>query len=95
MAGESVWDRVERLRREWTDKFVVPRAGVAELERFAGRTGRVVTVNFSGKAIVDFADGIWYDLELEALEVLDAGDPRCAIYDPNRNSAQARPGRQG
>ena len=33
-----------------------------ELQRFKGIVGRVVTVNYNGKAIIDFQDGGWYDI---------------------------------
>src|SRR5262245_27951364 len=53
---------IEALKSAWTDQFVRVRPGRPELERFAGRIGRVITVNFNGKALVDFADGAWYDV---------------------------------
>ena len=89
-------DEAEALKRAWTDRFVQVRPGHAEYERFAGRVGRVVTVNFGGRAIVDFADGAWYDLPasdayLEVVPDADAKDK----YDPTANSAQKLPTRQG
>ena len=54
------YDEAEALKRTWTDKFVRIKPGFPQYERFAGKVGRVVTVNYSGKAIVDFADGAWY-----------------------------------
>ncbi|VTS07004.1 hypothetical protein [Tuwongella immobilis] len=84
---------VAQLKQEWTDKAVQVRPGRAEYARFAGRTGRVVTLNCNGKAIVDFSDGAWYDLPLDAL--LPADDQAATPYDPSVNSAQPLPSRQG
>ncbi len=90
------YDEAEELKRAWTDKFVRVRPGHAEYERFAGKVGRVVTVNYGGRAIVDFADGAWYDIPatdayLELMPAEEAKDK----YDATANSAQKLPGRQG
>ena len=87
---------VERLKTEWTDQFVRVKPGRPELERFAGRVGRVITVNFNGKAIIDFADGAWYDVSASDrfLERVTAEDAK-GKYDSKMNSAQAVPDRQG
>lgn len=86
----------EALKRTWTDRFVRVKPGHPEYARFVGKVGRVVTVNFGGKAIVDFADGAWYDipatdLHLEVVPDEEAKDK----YDPTANSAQKLPPRQG
>ena len=36
------------------------------MKRFVGIVGRVVTVNMSGRAIIDFQDGGWYDIMASA-----------------------------
>jgi hypothetical protein len=84
------------LKRTWTDKFVRVKGGVAQYERFAGKVGRVVTVNYGGKALVDFADGAWYDIpaSLDILEVVPDDEAK-GKYDPTANSAQKMPARQG
>jgi hypothetical protein len=66
-----------------------------ELKRFAGLVGRVITVNWNNKAVVDFADGGWYDIT-PAAEFLTKVDPAEAIgkYDPKANSAQPIPEKQ-
>lgn len=89
-------DEVEQLRRTWTDRFVRVRDGRPEYARFRGRVGRVVTVNWGGKALVDFADGAWYDIPAspEYLEVVPAEEAQ-GRYDPTVNSAQPFPARQG
>jgi hypothetical protein len=86
----------EELKRTWTDKFVRVKAGFPHYERFAGKIGRVVTVNYGGKALVDFADGAWYDIPATAeyLEVV-SDDEAKGKYDATANSAQKLPGRQG
>ncbi len=90
------YDEAEELKRAWTDKFVRVRPGHAEYERFAGKVGRVVTMNYGGRAIVDFADGAWYDIPatdayLELMPAEEAKDK----YDATANSAQKLPARQG
>jgi hypothetical protein len=86
----------DELKRTWTDKYVRVKAGLPQYERFAGRVGRVVTVNYGGKALVDFADGAWYDIpaSVDCLEVLSDEEAR-GKYDPTVNSAQKLPARQG
>ena len=85
-------DRIDALKRQWTDKYVRVREGRPELARFAGQVGRVVTVNCSGRLLVDFADGAWYDLPASEEWVTVVED--ASGYDPTANSAQARPTRQ-
>ena len=91
------WDTAEELKRVWTDRLVTARTDRPELKRFEGRVGRVVTVNWAGKAIVDFSDGAWYDIPAseEYLTPLAPDDPNRSKYDPKVNSAQAQPGRGG
>ncbi len=88
---------VADLKKTWSDKLVRVKPGARpELARFEGRVGRVVTVNYGGRAIVDFADGAWYDVaDFEAVldEVTDEAERK--TYDPTTNSAQKTPGRQG
>jgi hypothetical protein len=87
---------VEQLRQEWTDQFVQVTTTHADLQRFAGRVGRVVTVNWNGHALVDFADGAWYDIPATAQHLTRVDDTALkAKYDGTANSAQAKPERQG
>jgi hypothetical protein len=90
------WQAAEELKRTWTDRLVMAKADRPELKRFEGKVGRVVTVNWAGKALVDFADGAWYDIPAseEYLTPLAPDDPNRAKYDPKANSAQAHPDRQ-
>jgi hypothetical protein len=84
----------EALKREWTDQFVEVDAERPELARFKGIVGRVVTVNWNNKALVDFQDGGWYDITPDFLRKLDPATAR-AKYDPKANSAQPIPEKQG
>lgn len=87
---------VDELKKTWTDKLVrVQPEGRPELARFAGLVGRVVTVNYGGRVVIDFADGGWYDFgDFEKLleEVTDPAERK--KYDPTANSAQPLPTRQ-
>ena len=89
-------ERIAELKREWTDRFVKVRPGSrAELTRFEGSVGRIATVNFNGKAVVDFGDGAWYDVG-DFAAVFEIVPPEEAkSYDPTANSAQKFPMRQG
>ena len=88
--------RHEELKREWTDQFVEVNAERPELKRFAGIVGRVVTVNYNNKALVDFQDGGWYDITAST-EFLSRLDPAAAKakYNATANSAQPHPEKQG
>jgi len=86
---------IEALRAEWTDQFVRAHPDRPELRRFGDTVGRVITVNFNGKAIVDFQDGGWYDVTAapQFLIKLDPAEAK-AKYDPKTNSAQPIPDKQ-
>jgi hypothetical protein len=87
--------RIEALRAEWTDQFVRANVDRPELKRFGDTVGRVVTVNFNGKALVDFQDGGWYDIPAtpQYLVRLDAAEGT-AKYNSKTNSAQPFPEKQ-
>ena len=86
----------EELKREWTDQFVLVNPECRELKRFEGIVGRVVTVNWNNKAVIDFQDGGWYDIaaSTEFLTKLDPAEAK-AKYDAKANSAQPVPEKQG
>ncbi len=88
------FEEKDELRKGWIDQFVKVNEERPELKRFAGIVGRVVTVNYNGKAIVDFQDGGWYDIPAspDFLVKVDAADE--AKY-KNVNSAQVIPEKQG
>jgi hypothetical protein len=85
----------EALRAEWTDQFVRVNANRPELKRFGETVGRVVTVNWNGKAVIDFQDGGWYDItaSTEYLTRLDPAEGK-AKFDFKANSAQPLPEKQ-
>jgi hypothetical protein len=85
----------EELKREWTDQYVQVKPERPELKRFAGVVGRVVTVNWNNKAVIDFQDGGWYDITCspECLTKLDTAEGK-AKYDATVNSAQPFPEKQ-
>src|SRR5215211_5993952 len=84
----------EALKREWTDQFVEVNADRPELKRFAGVVGRVVTVNWNNKAVIDFQDGGWYDITASEEYLRKLGKEAQAKY-KNVNSAQVIPDKQG
>jgi len=74
-----MFDSIEQLKREFTDKYVVVDAKTPELARFGGQTGQVKTVNMSGRALVQFdADNNigWYDIALDFLKVVPKPEPK-------------------
>ncbi len=87
----DVFERVDALRREWLDQYVLANPECAELRRFQGIVGRVVTVNYNGKAVIDFQDGGWYDIaaSTEFLTRVDPAEGQTKYK--NVNSAQPIP----
>jgi hypothetical protein len=85
---------LDELRTQWIDQYVVVNPDRVELKRFGDTVGRVVTVNYNGKALVDFQDGGWYDITAsnDFLRKLDPAEGEKKYK--NANSAQARPERQ-
>jgi hypothetical protein len=86
----------EALKREWTDQYVLVNQERPELKRFEGIIGRVVTVNFNNKAVIDFQDGGWYDITASAdnLTMVDLAEAK-AKFNAKANSAQPIPEKQG
>ncbi len=86
----------EALKREWTDQLVKVNPERPELKRFADIVGRVVTVNYNNKALIDFQDGGWYDIaaSTDYLIKLDPAESK-AKFDSKTNSAQPFPEKQG
>ena len=73
-----VFEHIEKLKREYTDKYVSIAHMVPELKRFEGRTGIVRTVNMSGRALVEFlgtSDISWYDIDIDYLKIVDQPPP--------------------
>jgi hypothetical protein len=73
------FETVEKLKREYTDKWVVVDPNTPELKRFVGLSGRIKTINMSGRALVQFdgpVDISWYDIDLSYLKLIDAPLPK-------------------
>ncbi len=94
--NEATVGNNEALKKEWTDQFVSVNSNQPELKRFHGIVGRVVTVNWNNKALIDFQDGGWYDITAssEFLTKLDPAEAK-AKYNAKANSAQPVPEKQG
>lgn len=74
MAADLDYDRIENLRLEYTDQYVTVNSPRPELARFKGKVGRVITINWNGRALVQFDSAVdrgWYDIDLDDLRVVD------------------------
>lgn len=73
-------EQIEKLKSQYTDKFVVVDATRPELARFRDVVGRVKTVNMSGRALVEFDEYHqnigWFDIDLDFLKVVDQPPPK-------------------
>lgn len=68
-----MFNQVEKLQQEFTDKYVEVDPRVPELRRFEGHVGQVKTVNMSGRALVQFDawNNIgWYDIDPGFLRIV-------------------------
>jgi hypothetical protein len=86
-----VQENIEKLKREWTDKYVVIAGDRPELRRFDGYTGQVKTVNMSGRALVQFdawSNIGWYDIEPGYLTVVPKPDPAMAGKKAEKKAAE-------
>ena len=75
----TVFEHIEKLKRDYTDKFVLVDDRCAELARFKGQTGRVKTVNMNGRALVEFdhySNIGWFDIDVDFLKVIDRPPPK-------------------
>lgn len=89
-----MFERVERLKTEWTDKYVVIASPAPELARFAAATGLVKTVNMNGRCLVEFDQYNnvgWYDIDPSALKVVPKPLPKPAEAKPAKAPAAAKP----
>jgi hypothetical protein len=87
-----VFERIETLKRDYTDKYVVVDESRPELARFRGFVGQVKTVNMNGRALVEFQDYIanigWYDIDLDFLTLVPKPEPAAV-------AKEAKPARKG
>jgi hypothetical protein len=88
-----MFDRIERLKAEWTDRYVVVDSPAPELSRFARSTGQVKTVNMNGRCLVEFDqfNNIgWYDIDPSALRIVPKPVPKPAT-EPKAKPAPGKP----
>lgn len=87
--------KYDELRKHWIDQYVKVNEQKPELKRFAGIVGRVVTVNYGGKALIDFQDGGWYDITASEDNLIKVEPTEGTTKYKNVNSAQPIPDKQG
>jgi len=74
-----MFDVIERLKAEWTEKYVVIDSPAPELSRFAKTTGTVRAVNMNGRCLVEFDQFnniAWYDIDPSHLKVVTEPLPK-------------------
>jgi pyruvate/2-oxoglutarate dehydrogenase complex dihydrolipoamide acyltransferase (E2) component len=90
-----VFPNIEKIKQDYTDKYVMVDPQRPELARFADVVGQVKTVNMSGRALVEFLDYHlntgWYDIELEFLKVVDKPLPKPKEEKKPSPKAEAKP----
>jgi len=93
-----MFDVIERLKAEWTDKYVVIDSPAPELARFARSTGQVKTVNMNGRCLVEFDQFnniAWYDVDPSCLKVVPKPLPKPAeAKDKPKPAAKAAPAKE-
>src|SRR6476469_4847159 len=89
-----IFEHIEKLKHQFTDNYDVVDESRPELQRFKGLTGAVKTVNFSGKALVEF-DGYnnigWYDIDPAFLKVVPKPAPKAEEGKKEKPAAKAAP----
>jgi len=81
LGPSTMFDVIERLKAEWTDKYVVVESRAPELARFARSTGIVKTVNMNGRCLVEFDQYNnvgWYDIDPSCLKIVPKPLPKPA-----------------
>ena len=91
-----MFEAIERLKADWTDKHVVIDSRAPELARFAQATGIVKTVNMNGRCLVEFEqfnNTGWYDIDPTALKIVPKPVPKPAEAKPKAaaTAATAKP----
>src|SRR3954470_18204745 len=86
-------DKIEQMKLDFTDKYVLVDATRPELARFRDVVGRVKTVNMNGRALVEFDEYHlnigWYDIAPEFLKVVDKPPPREKKVEAKKSVAKA------
>ena len=89
-----VFARVDRLREGYDNKYVTVESDREELSRFKGQTGRVITVNCNGRALVVFESGKdrgRYDIEIDYLKVVDKPEAKPTGNGNGKAAIKAKP----
>jgi hypothetical protein len=86
-------DRIEQMKNDFTDKYVLVDGTRPELARFRDVVGRVKTVNMNGRALVEFDEYHlnigWYDIAPEYLKVVDKPPPKEKKVEAKKPAAKA------
>src|SRR3954451_7926956 len=86
-------DKIEQMKRDFTDKYVLVDSARPELARFRDVVGRVKTVNMNGRALVEFDEYHlnigWYDIAPEYLKVVDNPPPKEKKVEAKKPAAKA------
>src|SRR5436309_3140943 len=88
-------DQIEKMKSDYTDKYVVVDGTRPELARFRDVVGRVKTVNMNGRALVEFDEYHlntgWYDIAPEFLKVVDKPPPKAPKPEAKKAAPKAPP----
>jgi hypothetical protein len=88
-------EQIEKMKRDYTDKYVMVDATRPELARFRDIVGRVKTVNMNGRALVEFDDYHvnigWFDIAPEYLKVVDKPPPKAPKTEAKKAAPKAAP----
>jgi hypothetical protein len=85
---------VDNLRLRYTGQYVAVQATRPDLLRFQGKIGQVKTVNFNGRALVQFDDDSsrgWYDLSPADLQIVERPPPKPAPHKPEPAKTAPKP----
>jgi hypothetical protein len=88
-----MFDVIERLKSEWTDRYVVINSSAPELARFVNSTGTVRTVNMNGRCLVEFDqfnNTGWYDIDPSALKIVPQPLPKTVEKEAAKPAASAK-----
>src|SRR5215217_6107399 len=90
-----MFERIEQMKRDLTDKYVLIDGTRPELARFRDVVGRVKTVNMNGRALVEFDEYHlnvgWYDIAPEYLKVVDKPPPKPPKPEVKKAAPKAAP----
>src|SRR4051794_41771308 len=88
-------DKIEQMKLDFTDKYVLVDATRPELARFRDVVGRVKTVNMNGRALVEFDEYHlnigWYDIAPEYLKVVEKPPPKPPKPEAKKATPKAAP----